>query len=123
MSNQFQDWNPVVIGNRHNKKENPINLKHRENQHIETIKKEKNKNDNILLSKIENEEIIKLEKIPLNVSIKIQQNRNICKMSRKELAQKLNIKENIIIDIENGKYKFDKQLIRKIEKILNCNIL
>jgi len=123
MSNQFQDWNPLVIGNKIKKKEDPINLKHREGQSVETIKKNKIKENNNFLNKLENDEIIKIDNIPLDISKKIQQARNVSKMTRKDLAQKLNVKENIIVDLENAKYKFDKQLIRKIEKILNYPLL
>lgn len=124
MSSQFQDWNPLVIGNNKNKKkEDPLNLKHREGQSVETLKKNKINENNSILNKLENDEIIKIETIPLDVSKKIQQARTALKMTRKDLAQKLNVKENIIIDLENAKYKFDKQLIRKIEKILNHPIL
>ena len=123
MSNQFQDWNQLVIGNKIKKKEDPINLKHREGQSIETIRKNKIKENNNFLNKLENDEIIKIDNIPLDISKKIQQARNTSKITRRDLAQKLNVKENIIIDLENAKYKFDKQLIRKIEKILNCQIL
>jgi len=124
MSNQFQDWNTYIIGNNKNKrKEDPINLKHREGETLETLKKNKNREYNNTLNKLENEEILKLDTIPLDISKKIQQSRNIAKMTRKELAQKLNLKENVIVDLENAKYKFDKQIIRKIEKILNCKIL
>jgi len=87
------------------------------------LKKNKNREYNNTLNKLENEEILKLDTIPLDISKKIQQSRNMSKMTRKELAQKLNLKENVIVDLENAKYKFDKQIIRKIEKILNCKIL
>lgn len=125
MSSQFQDWNPLIIGNnnKNKKKEDPLNLKHREGQSVETLKKNKIKENSSILNKLENDEIIKIETIPLDVSKKIQQARTALKMTRKDLAQKLNVKENIIIDLENAKYKFDKQLIRKIEKILNHPIL
>jgi len=123
MSNQFQDWNHLVIGNKIKKKEDPLNLKHREGQSVETLKKNKIKENNNFLNKLENDEIIKIDNIPLDISKKIQQARNVSKMTRKDLAQKLNVKENIIVDLENAKYKFDKQLIRKIEKILNYPLL
>lgn len=120
--NNFQDWNPVILRNKNREKEDPILLKHRNNVEIETIKKDKNKIDTNL-RKLDSNDIIIIDKIPLEICKKIQQGRLEKNLTRKELAQKLNIKENIITEIENGKYKYDKQLIRKIEKILNYKIL
>jgi len=120
--NNFQDWNTVVIVNKNKKKEDPIVLKHRDNEKVETLKKDKNKLD-VNIRKLESDDIVVIDRIPLEICKKIQQGRLQKNLTRKELAQKLNLKESVINEIENGKYKYDKQLIRKIEKILNFNIL
>lgn len=49
---------------------------------------------------------------------KMQQARQEKGVSQKDLATKLNVKPNVISDIESGKAQWDGNLVTKIEKIL-----
>lgn len=121
---QFQDWNVIILRKKEDNKVNPINEKHKNNLTLITTEKHKNKNDNSnKFYKINNDDNIVSNYIPTEISKKIQHERTIKNIKRKDLAIMLNIKENIITELENGKYYFDKLLIRKIEKVLNCKIL
>ena len=52
----------------------------------------------------------------------IQQARLACKMSQKELATKLQVKVNVIIEYENGKAVPNNLFISKMETILNTKL-
>ena len=52
----------------------------------------------------------------------IQQARMACKMSQKELATKLQVKVNVIIEYENGKAVPNNLFISKMETILNTKL-
>jgi len=121
-----QDWNVTVIGKKKTNNKDPITQMHQANEKIETLRKSKQNTwtqEQKIKIKLDNDEIIGIEKIPNYISKKLQQERSILKITRKELAQKLNIKESIITDLENGNYSYDKQLIRKIERILNLKLI
>jgi len=121
-----QDWNVTIIGKKKTNNKDPITQMHQCDEKIETLRKQKQNSwtqEQKVKIKLENDEVIGIEKIPNYISKKLQQERSILKITRKELAQKLNIKESIITDIENGNYSYDKQLIRKIERVLNVKLI
>lgn len=121
-----QDWNVTIIGKKKTNNKDPITQMHQCDEKIETLRKPKQNSwtqEQKVKIKLENDEVIGIEKIPNYISKKLQQERSILKITRKELAQKLNIKESIITDIENGNYSYDKQLLRKIERVLNVKLI
>jgi len=100
-----------------------ITEKHKNHATIITTEKLKQQGEPKLYSIDSDGDIVKTNMIPIDVSRKIQSERCSKSMTRKELALKLNVKENVITELENAKYVFDKTLIRKIEKVLSCKIL
>lgn len=121
-----QDWNVTIIGKKKTNNKDPITQMHQSNEKIETLRKPKQNistQEQKIKIKLDNDEVIGIEKIPNSISKKLQQERSILKITRKELAQKLNIKESIITDLENGNYSYDKQLIRRIERVLNVRLI
>ena len=66
----------------------------------------------------ENDEVVKIKYVPKEVSIAITNGRNAKKLTRKQLAQELNLKEDIVTDIENGKAIYNGNIIAKIKKHL-----
>ena len=58
----------------------------------------------------------------INIQNAIKQARLNIKMSQKDLAQKLNVKIDVIIDYENGKAIPNNEFISKIEKILTTKL-
>lgn len=61
-------------------------------------------------------------KITCNLKKAIQQGRLSKKISQKDLAQKLNVNVNDIINYENGKAIPNNQFIARIEKVLNLKL-
>jgi ribosome-binding protein aMBF1 (putative translation factor) len=100
MSTQaHQDWTPVVIRRTNNK-----------------ISK---KTEEEIYSRVKFEtEDVKIKYVPSNVSQLIINGRNTKKLTRKQLANELNLKEDVIADIENGKAIYNGNIIARIKKYL-----
>lgn len=58
----------------------------------------------------------------IDIQQSIQKARLAVKMSQKDLAKKLNVSVDIIINYENGKAIPNNEFIAKIEKILNTKL-
>ena len=112
---EHQDWD--VIYTRGNKELNKKKEKEKETKKSNTIIKE-----NKLEKKI-NEGNLKHDKVKLDISKQIQQKRLEMGMTQKDLANKLNVRASVIVDYENSKAIFNKGFIRRIEQILNCQLL
>lgn len=83
-----------------------------------SIKNELNKLDN-------NNEIFSIQKIPNALSKELTNYRIKLKYTQKDIAQKLNIQQNIYNELENGKALYNnenKKLINKIENILKIKL-
>ena len=109
---QHQDWTPIII-NQSIIKNQPKNI----------IKKEQN-NKSSLPSGVkinENDEITSIKYVSKKISQQIINARCIKKMSRKDLAKNINVKEYIIADIENCKAIYNGNQIASIKKFLNIN--
>jgi|TARA_Y100000389_G_scaffold162801_1_gene165714 ribosome-binding protein aMBF1 (putative translation factor) len=74
------------------------------------------------LKKLEEEEYITIEKIKLDDSKLVEQKRQKCSLSQKELATELNIPYTIIRDLENGKANNNKTLLSRINRHLDNKI-
>tara|TARA_B110000971_G_C20000826_1_gene496740 strand:+ start:1617 stop:1934 length:318 start_codon:yes stop_codon:yes gene_type:complete len=100
-----QDWTPQIL----NKSKAPLIT--------DIIAKEKNVlNPSVKLD--ENDEVIKIKTVPKDTSTMITNARNLRKLTRKDLANKLNLKEDIITNIETGKAIYDGNQIAKIKRFL-----
>lgn len=64
----------------------------------------------------------KIATIDKNIGQNIQAARNALNMSRKELGQKINEKETVIAEYENGKAIPNHIILNKIEKVLQCKV-
>ena len=99
-----QDWKPIVFSKK------PILEK-------KIVKREKQiTNSSVKLN--ENDEVIQIKTVPLEIAKLIIAARVSKKLTRQQLAQSVNIKEDIIANIENGKAIYDGNLIAKIKKKL-----
>ena len=100
-----QDWTPLIL----NKTNGPITREI-------VAKKKDTTNSSIKLD--ENDEVIKIKTVPKATSTLITNARNLKKLTRKDLANKLNFKEDVITSIETGKAIYDGNQIAKIKKFL-----
>jgi ribosome-binding protein aMBF1 (putative translation factor) len=100
-----QDWKPVVL----NKTNGPV---------IKEIVEKKKQTGNSSVKLDENDEIISIKKVPKEISQLITNARIAKKLTRKDLANNLNLQECVITEIETGKAIYDGNLITKIKKYL-----
>jgi ribosome-binding protein aMBF1 (putative translation factor) len=109
---QHQDWEQVILKNNNTL---PKNIPKK------IVKKEElpksNINSSVKLN--ENDEVTKIKYVTKDISQLIINGRIAKKLTRKDLANKLNLKEDIITSIETGKAIYDGNQIAKIKKILN----
>ena len=108
---EHQDWKTIVLKNPNIVKNQPKNIVKKTDLPKSTV------NSSIKLN--ENDEVTQIKYVPKDISKLIIQGRITKKLTRKDLANSLNLKEDIITDIENGKAIYDGNLIAKIKKILN----
>jgi ribosome-binding protein aMBF1 (putative translation factor) len=105
MSNpiNFQDWTTVVLKKKEKKKQKQLE--------IDPIVKKMNQLDN-------NDDVCKIETVSNDDRKLITSLRTTRKITQEELAKMLNIKKEIIRDIENGSLAENKQMINKIKNFL-----
>jgi len=103
-----QNWTPITL-NKTNES-NKLSVK-------KIVERKKNTtNSSIKLN--ENDEIISIKKIPKEISQLITNARVLKKLTRKELANNLNLQECVITEIETQKAIYNGELIAKIKKYL-----
>lgn len=124
------DWTPVVIKKHqkiNTKKAADVNRAIQQGVAVETVKKynagsnKNNVNGTVNFSKLETndeDETIKIKHVPHEIAQKIQQGRIDKKMTRKDLAQRLNVKESVIAEYETGKAIPNGQLLARIRTVL-----
>lgn len=102
-----QDWNPLIINNKNNKKSPKPKIVVPD----EVIK----------MNKIENDEY-QIPKISLNLQQQIQQARASKGWSQKDLAQRLNVKVDIIRNYESGTAIPDNSLLQRMSRLLGVTL-
>lgn len=85
---------------------------------VKTIVEKKKLVDNSSVKVDENDEVIQIKKVPREMSKLITDARIAKKLLRKDLANQLNLKEDVIADIETGKAIYNGNQIAKIKKHL-----
>lgn len=118
---QHQDWTPVVIG--HSKKQSS-NYSNRSNHsnHSNQLK-QSNKPSKQIQAALDNDGMPnRIEKIDKKISQNIQNARNALGISRKELAQKINEKETLVAEYENGTAIPSASILNKIDKVLKTKV-
>lgn len=105
MSNQvnFQDWTTVIFKKKEKKKQKQLE--------IDPIVKKMNQLDNT-------DDVCKIETVSNDDRKLITSLRTARKITQEELGKMLNIKKDIIRDIENGSLVENKQMINKIKNFL-----
>ena len=104
MSNNDQDWKPVFLvkDKQPTKQENHTN--------ITNVKKE-----------LLNDDVPTLKYVDKELSKEIVNARVAKNLNRKQLANNMNIQENIVADFETGKALHNPQLISKFKSYLGLN--
>ena len=99
----FQDWTTVVLKKKKEKKQKQLE--------IDPIVKKMNQLDNT-------DDVCKIKTVSNDDRKLITSLRTTRKITQEELGKMLNIKKEIIRDIENGSLVEDKQIINKIKNFL-----
>jgi len=79
--------------------------------------KELNPIKTVIESKDDKGEIVKPKTFTVEFGRKLATLRTEKNLKRKDLALKLNLRESIISDIENGKHLYDGGIVHKLKKI------
>ena len=109
---EHQNWETFIIHCKDKKKKGNVNETKPEKQLTKSQK----------IEKMEKEDNLKHKKIDKELSKKIQQSRLSKGWTQKQLAQKINVNQNIINDIESGKAIYNGQHIGKLKRLLNIKI-
>lgn len=108
MSHSHQDWNPIVLNPKTNK--------------IPEKNESENKGQIIISQQSKIEADIDAGKLPKTYGHeygqKVQKARTENKLTQEQLAQKLNIKKDIVQKIENGTGIVDAQICGKLFRVL-----
>ena len=112
-----QDWKPVIL------RKSNAQLKKDNKMAKETVLSSKRPNSNsntfeVNKNKLDNDEVPAPTYVPKSICIEIQQARCAKKMSQQDLANRLNVKKNIVNELESGKMIYNKGFIRKVKNIL-----
>ena len=108
-----QDWKQVIL-------RNPNAPLKKEAEKKKVVKKpiKNNLSGGVSFKKLDGDEVQKLDKVSKVDVQKIQQARLAQKMSQKDLANRLNVKQTVINELESGKMKKNNQFVSKVKKVL-----
>tara|TARA_B100002051_G_scaffold276042_1_gene322250 strand:+ start:2687 stop:3028 length:342 start_codon:yes stop_codon:yes gene_type:complete len=107
---EHQNWETFIIHCKDNKKD----------KKNEGPKKQLSKTQKI--ENMEKEDNLKHKKIDKELSKKIQQMRLSKGWTQKQLAQKINVNQSVINEIESGKALYNGQHIGKLKRLLNIKM-
>ena len=108
-----QDWKQVILRN-----PNAPLKKEAEKKNIVKKPIQNNLSGGVSFKKLDGDEVQKLDKVSKTDVQKIQQARLAQKMSQKDLANRLNVKQTVINELESGKMKKNNQFVSKVKKVL-----
>lgn len=108
MFNVSRDTKDIYIGSSFNKSNNKQN-----SQPKKPIKP---------LNLLEDDVPKPIKLISKETSLKIQRRRQELKLTQKELALKINKNVSVIQEIENGTAKYDRNILNKLERVLNIKL-
>lgn len=129
-----QDWEPIVLqkrGQKASESRDPkaVNEALRSGAAVESVKKHNagsNKGDpgpGLNARKLEEDtEGGEHEKVSTDVKVAIQKARLAAKLSQAQLAQKINEKEQVVKEYENGKAIPNQQVLGKLERVLGVKL-
>lgn len=117
---EHQNWTPTILHSKNAQSHDPFKPKEIDAAKVSVKKSQPNKLplDNRQVYKIMNSEETKIETVPKDIYMKIQQARTAKKLKQKDLAISLNCDVGTIQNIESGKAIYNKQQIAKIYRAL-----
>lgn len=110
---QHQDWETVVF-----KKKNTVNNSNYKIGEKKNIKNTLIKNDLNMRKLDEENEKLAHDTVSFELKTAILKARNAKKLSQKDLAKEINVKQDIIASYENGTAIPNNTIINKLQKVL-----
>lgn len=124
-----QDWNKITFTGpvgKAKKGERAIQDAHRKGNEVETIRKNAGNNNRgpaINMKKMAEEtDVIHLAELPHEFRMAMQKARVSANLSQADLAKRINEKQSVINDYENGRAVPNPQVIVKIERALETRL-
>ena len=124
-----QDWNTITFtGNvgKAKKGERAVQDAHRKGNEVETIRKNvgnSNRAPAVNMRKLAEEtDVVHLAELPHEFRMAMQKARVASNLSQADLAKRINEKQSVVNDYENGRAVPNPQVIVKIERALNCRL-
>tara|TARA_B100000497_G_C7316626_1_gene212025 strand:+ start:153 stop:521 length:369 start_codon:yes stop_codon:yes gene_type:complete len=114
---QHQDWDTVVF-----KKKNTVNNSNPKIGEKKNIKNTLIKNDLNMRKLDEENEKLAHDTVSFELKIAILKARNAKKLSQKDLAKEINVKQDIIASYENGTAIPNNTIINKLQKVLGAKL-
>lgn len=114
---QHQDWETVVF-----KKKNTVNNSNYKIGEKKNIKNTSIKNDLNMRKLDEENEKLTHDTVSFELKIAILKARNAKKLSQKDLAKEINVKQDIIASYENGTAIPNNTIINKLQKVLGVKL-
>ncbi len=110
-----QDWKPVILRKTKQQLQKQGNVK---KEKVLNTKRPNSNNVNVNLKKLDGDEVEPTKYVPKETAKLIQQARTMKKMTQQDLANRLNVKKNIINDLESGKMILNKAFVSKVKRVL-----
>ena len=104
-----QDWTTVIINGKKNRAV--------KQQKKEDNKRKQNAPGTKLFRKLDEGEIVTVEKVGRVRGAELAQARNAKKLKQKDVANRLSLKQTVINDWETGKAPFSKGLYKKLRRL------
>ncbi|OMJ84471.1 hypothetical protein SteCoe_14426 [Stentor coeruleus] len=125
-----QDWNKVQFTGpvgKAKKGEKAVQDAHRKGVEVETVRKHGATNANrgpaVNMRKLADEtDVIPVAELPHEFRMAMQKARVAANLSQADLAKRINEKQSVVNDYENGRAVPNPQVIVKIERALNCRL-
>jgi putative transcription factor len=125
-----QDWNKITFTGptgKQKKGEQAVQDAHRRGMDVETIRRAGGTNSNrapaVNMRKLaEEDDVVPVAELPHEFRMAMQKARVAASLSQADLAKRINEKQSVVNDYENGRAVPNPQVIVKIERALNCRL-
>ena len=111
-----QDWKPVIF--RKSKSQLQKEGRVKKDKVLSTKRPNSNSSTSANLRKLDGDDVEPTKYVPKDTAKLIQQARTAKKMTQQDLAHRLNVKKNVINDLESGKMVLNIGFVNKVKRIL-----
>ena len=124
-----QDWNQITFTGsvgKAKKGEKAVQDAYRKGNEVETIRKNvgnSNRGPPVNMRKLADEtDVVPVAELPHEFKMAMQKARVSANLSQADLAKRINEKQSVVNEYENGRAVPNPQVIVKIERALNCRL-